>query len=692
MAGYFEYIMNVLIQPQKERSSFSIFDPSDHFDTELNDDAGIARALNAAFIISLTRGAHHESQGAMQFLYRMAGLPRWSELAGFYLKGIDLIKDEVEDVCARDKIFEHRLKTLYDWMCNSYYTGNIEETREHIWSVFFPEGTGILRNRKERIDSLRAKRTVTITELNNTRIQDPARQILFSSNVLLTIPHISKSLDELSISNEIKEKLVDISGEEQIYWYDHPIQIAVAQEKNEILYGLKGLQETFQFECRRGNTQEDEKLVCLLSVSVTHGGLHGIAKKYLEEEISSTEGLTNIDLYIFTEIDTRRIIEEIISPAAEHYLKCDDSMEILGMFGVDGEYGRHYSFLKAVSAFWSVLVDPEIKATFKIDLDQVFPQKELVEQTGSSAFEHMKTALWGAKGFDLDGQPLELGLIAGGLVNESDIEKSLFTPDVKFPVGPISADEYIFFSILPQALSTEAEILAQYNDGKLDGKRRCIQRVHVTGGTNGILVDSLRRHRPFTPSFIGRAEDQAYILSVYHNQEERLAYVHKDGLVMRHDKEVFAQEAIRRAHISKLLGDYVRLLYFSAYAGALTQDVEKLKESVDPFTGCFISKIPVSLTYLRFGFKALSIFSEGRDDQGIEFLKIGSRRITDALKFITGKEGSLKQQYEKERIGWNLYYDTLSAIEDGLKRDDLFALELQKRAQSIIRQCYIPTG
>ncbi len=68
------------------------------------------------------------------------------------------------------------------------------------------------------------------------------------------------------------------------------------------------------------------------------------------------------------------------------------------MFGVDGEYGRHYSFLKAIAAFWQVLIDPSKRGTFKIDLDQVFPEEELKKETGKCAFEHFRNPLWGGRG------------------------------------------------------------------------------------------------------------------------------------------------------------------------------------------------------------------------------------------------------------------------------------------------------
>ena len=70
-------------------------------------------------------------------------------------------------------------------------------------------------------------------------------------------------------------------------------------------------------------------------------------------------------------------------------------------------------------------------------------------------------------------------------------------------------------------------------------------------------------------------------------------------------------------------------------------------------------------------------------------MEAGAGRITEALKFIGGKESRLKRQYIKERLGWNLYYDTLSAIEDGLNRKDDFALKLKKKAEGLIKQCLI---
>ena len=158
---------------------------------------------------------------------------------------------------------------------------------------------------------------------------------------------------------------------------------------------------------------------------------------------------------------------------------------------------------------------------------------------------------------------------------------------------------------------------------------------------------------------------------------------------MRHDKTSFAQEAIESAHLGKIIGDYLRILYFSAYANALHDDPAELKEILDPFTGCFISRIPITVTILRLALKATSFFSEGEGIQGTEFIRQGSRRIAEALEFIKGKHSSLQHALENERLGWDLYYDTLSSIEEALDQKEDYALILRERAREIVKRCFI---
>ena len=688
MIDKFEYILFRMFDPDQEPESFSIFNPSDQFDDNADLHTDIARSLNSAFLITLAGKRHRDSERAATFIRRMAKTSEWTDLAGCYQAGKTLIQNELEAVCVQNTAFRSRVENLYERLNNEKGNISLAPEDEGIWSVFFPEGTGIFNAWHHRVEQLRKKRTVRIMELNPSPLTDPGRQLLFTSNVLLTVPDESMDIKELDLTRDLKDGIIRAACEPQKYWYDHPVQIGVRPDHNEVFHGLQGLEEMVEYESSRGNMTED-KITCLLSVSVTHQGLQDLAKRYLEEEIAHTHGFRHINLYVCTEADTEIILAEILCPAAEHYFGQDSAAELLSVFGVDGEYGRHYSFLKAISAFWNILIDPEIRATFKIDLDQVFPQNKLVEQSGASAFEHLLTPLWGARGIDAEGQTVELGMIAGSLVNEDDIDKTLFTPDVKIPPPASTPEEKVFFSPLPQALSTEAEMMTRYNTKDLDGEKTCIQRIHVTGGTNGIRIDSLCRYRPFTPSFIGRAEDQAYILSAMPGHGEHLVYVHKDGLIMRHDKKTFARDAIQAASAGKLVGDYVRTIFFSEYATVLTDDVPRLKNAVDPFTGCFISIIPKTIVFLRFCLKAASYFASGKEEKAFDFLTMGIPRIRNAINFADEKEGRLRHRYEKEQDGWNLYYDVLEAIKKGLINKDDFAIKMEGKAKGIMQRCLI---
>jgi hypothetical protein len=689
MIEKFRSIVLALIRPQRGKEDFFVCSVSDHFDDQSDIGTRVSQSLNAAFLITLSGESHSDFFRAETYLNRLANSSEWTDVARFYMRATSLIYNEIESVSRRDSDFAERLDSLFKWISNKAHVEDPQETTERIWRLFFPEASGILAHKKQQINALRAKRTVTITKLNPSPIFDPGREILFTSNVLLTIPPSGRSPNSLPYSPYLKRMLREIVRESQVCFYDHPIQMGVEHEKNEVFYGLHGLDKAFEFERERGNMSADVRPVCVLSVATTHQGLQNAARTWLEEELAGSDGPQNMDVVAFTEADTRQIIHDILAPAAKHYLQHEGAKEQLSVLGVDGAYGRHYSFLKAIALFWAILIQPAIRATFKIDLDQVFPQQRLVQETGASAFEHLKTPLWGGRGLDSEGRPLDLGMIAGALVNEQDIEESLFTPDVPFPDRTLSPDEYVFCSTLPQALSTEAEMMTRYGEHHFDRERACLQRIHVTGGTTGILVESLRRYRPFTPSFIGRAEDQAYILSALLHPGRRLAYVHEDGLIMRHDKASFAQEAMKSARLGKIIGDYLRILFFSAYASALVDDLAELKGTLDPFTGCFISKIPITVTLLRFALKAASFFSEGEEVQGAKFIRQGSRRIADALEFVEGKHSVLTRVLENERLGWDLYYDTLSAIEEALDQRDEFALALRERAQRIIMGCFI---
>ncbi len=679
-------LQNVLNRLFSSDSSTSIFEPEQQFRASTAE-AELPVSLNAAFLIALQGKYHPDSARARQLLDNHRNHPEWGEQAQFYLRGIAEMEWEIHQLQQRDAARIRRLKELARFLEDPATTVESPEFREKVWSFFFPEACGILANRKLAEEQLRRQRTVSIATHNTEPIRHPAREILFTANVLLTVP--VQDSDALPLAQELRQQLRAVMQESQLYWYDHPIPLGIPPENNEVIYGLRALDQAMEFEKKRGNFTTGEKLVCLLSVSVTHQGLHAIATEYLKEEFRKAGGFPNLQVFLFSENETRALLQEVLLPAIKHYIPEADASPLETIFGVDGEYGRHFSFLKAIAALWQVFIDPHVRATFKIDLDQVFDQQALVKETGKSALEHLTTSLWGATGYDADGHPVHLGMVAGALVNEQDIRHSLFTPDVPYPEEDLSPDQYIFFSALPQAVSTRAEMMTRYESSDLDGKTRCLQRIHVTGGTTGILISALRHFRPFTPTFIGRAEDQAYILSVIHRPGNRLAYLHQAGLIMRHDKEAFAGEAIRAAAIGKQIGDYIRILYFSEYARTLSSDIEQIKHLVDPFTGCFITPISRTVVFLRFALTVANYFARGEQANGKEFLKQGVRRINKALDFTQGSPGALTRQYLTEQKGWELYYRVLDILEARLRTNDSFARRFQQNAQRIIRQSRI---
>ena len=695
MKAPLETIIRRMVDSANGNRPLSGFAASDQFHPEENGEAEIARNLNAAFLIVLSGSQNSLFEQADEYLETMKGDKKWAESATFYSEGVRRIIGEISEACLADKSYQDAFDEAAQWSTRSGTSWG-DDARKKVWRLFFPEGVTCLGDYEKRISELRKKRCVCITKLNQNPVDEPARQILFMSNLLITVPDDGEDLDALPYGDHILRDLKHIAQEKQKYWFDHPIQIGVKNEQNEAIYGLRGLNNAIAFEKARGVVRPDDKVTCLLSVSVTHDGLHRVVKDYLGEVYAGTDPFTHLDLHLFSEIDTKRILDHIILPGAEKYLGISDNEPIRRVFGVDGEYGRHYSFLKAISAFWQVLVDPKVKGSFKLDLDQVFDEEALVEETGQSALEHFITPLWGAEGTETGGRAVELGMMAGALVNERDMGHGLFTPDVSIPKSVPEGEAVIFYSPLPMALSTRAEMMTRYDNDILDGVETCIQRIHVTGGTSAALIDSIRSHRPFTPTFIGRAEDQAYILCcLFNNPDKNLRYLHKPGLIMRHDKEAFAGQAIEGAKLGKYMGDLVRTLYFSYYARALPWPVKQTKHIIDPFTGCFVSKVPFTVVYLRLALKLAGFFApddQVKKEEGLKLLVLSASRLEGLIRDLSNTPDPLSARYQEEKEGWDIFYDVLDRIEEGLSKGDDFAMELKRKTRELVSDCLIQLG
>ncbi|MEC8641911.1 MAG: hypothetical protein VXZ67_03290 [Pseudomonadota bacterium] len=498
------------------------------------------------------------------------------------------------------------------------------------WEIFCPPAAAASTAPDEMADAIRARRQLHAITPADAPLRAPAEELLFTTNALICPPLDPDSPEVPPDHRAAGRRFAD---SQQAFWYDHPIPLDARPEENEILYGLASLDRALAVECADGTLPPGSRIDLVMSVSVTHPGMEATAFAYVRDIIGQHLDLRHLRIFLFDEERCRAMVRSL----------CPGDSAAGDAFGVNGAYGRHYSFLKAILLVWQIAVNPKSRFTFKIDLDQVFDQTALKAHAGRTALQAIANPLWGGTARDHAGRQVDLGMLAGGLVNEGDAADGLFIPDVRRPdtdavTAPLTSRR-LFCPQWPQAISTEAEIL-QRESG--------FQRVHVTGGTTGITADALRRWRPFTPSFINRAEDQAYALSAL-CEGGYLGHLHADGLIMRHDKQAFAARAIAHASAGKAIGDIERLLLFSRYAALNPLGSRSVHDHLWPFTACFVTPDPAPLAGLIFAIDGAA--------RGGSYVRDGAKRLGDCLSFC---EMDMKDRLAREQAGWDAVYAALA--------------------------------
>jgi len=109
---------------------------------------------------------------------------------------------------------------------------------------------------------------------------------------------------------------------------------------------------------------------------------------------------------------------------------------------------------------------------------------------------------------------------------------------------------------------------------------------------------------------------------------------------------------------------------------------------MDPFTGCFISHLPLTVVYLRFALKAISLLINN-GTESVEFVNQGTARLGALIRELTDEKNILVEKYRAEKGAWDLYYDVLKIAEDNLSQNDPFMLDLKKTAEKIINNCLL---
>ena len=499
----------------------------------------------------------------------------------------------------------------------------------HPWQYFCPPAAQASSAPDDVANEISRRRHLSDLKPAPHPLRDPASELLFTTNALVSPP-----LDAASpnIPEPFRDEARRFADCPQNFWYDHPVPLDAAPGENEILYGLARLDEALAEECRHGTLPTSASMDLAMSISVTHEGMETLASDYVRNLITRHLKLRHLRVFLFDETHCRRIVGAI----------CPGERHASSVFGVNGAYGRHYSFLKAVLLLWQMAVNPKVRFSFKIDLDQVFDQSALRAHTGKTALQLLCNPHWGGQATDYLGRNVDLGMLAGGLVNQSDSQHGLFVPDVVRPNTSVIARQLsskrVFCPQWPQAVSTEAEIMQRGAD---------YQRIHVTGGTTGICDTALRAWQPFTPSFINRAEDQAFGLSAL-GKDSYLAHLHAPGLIMRHDKQAFAARAIAHADAGKAIGDIERIMLFSRYAELHVQGFDAVQNHLWPFTACFLHPTAPAL--------AAMVFALDGATKGGRYVDEGARRLTRCLDFC---QKDMADQLVAEQAGWRAIYDAL---------------------------------
>ncbi len=501
----------------------------------------------------------------------------------------------------------------------------------NLWSIFCPTAEAASKDPKAMAANLKERRRLFAIRPSVCGLKDPANELLLTTNALVSPP---LDPDSPFIPDDLQHEARRISDMPQSFWYDHPVPLDASPEENEILYGIKQLDEALKLEYDMGHLHSGAKIDLAISVSVTHEGMEQIAADYVRNLVCTRLKLRHLRVFLFDEVRCQKIIKTL----------CPGDDAASTVFGVNGAYGRHYSFLKTLLLIWQQTVNPNALYTFKFDLDQVFDQTALLSYTGQTALQHLMNPAWGGSARDHAGREVDLGMLAGGLVNGRDANAGLFVPDVQRPnslqTKTVFSSNRLFCPQWPQAVSTEAEIM-QTEGG--------FQRIHVTGGTTGITAQALQRWRPFTPSFINRAEDQAYTLSAIEDNVY-LTHLHANGLIMRHDKLAFAGKSIAHAAPGKAIGNIERLMLFSRYAALQKLCFEEIQYHFWPFTSCFMHSEAKTLAAL--------IFLIDGSSAGGRFVHEGAPRLMKCLEFC---EIDMEARLQCERRGWDNIYEALSA-------------------------------
>ena len=290
-------------------------------------------------------------------------------------------------------------------------------------------GRGTSGNEERHVRELRAARTVTVTRLAPDPMTNPAREVLFTSNVLLTTPPAGRGHGALALPRPLRDAIATgrrrassatgTTTRSRWVWSRRPTSCST---------GCAASTRPSDAEPDAGRVD----LPAVRSASRTTAWARSPARTWRRSSHApaacatwtSSSSPRAIPAGWSTRSSSRPSRSAWASAAAlaGRSTGCARSSAWTGSMAVTTASSRP-SPGSGTSPSTLPCARPS-RSTWT----RCSPRRILVEETGRTAFGHLATPLWGATARDADGRDIELGMLAGALVNERDIGRGLFTP------------------------------------------------------------------------------------------------------------------------------------------------------------------------------------------------------------------------------------------------------------------------
>ena len=182
--------------------------------------------------------------------------------------------------------------------------------------MLYPEAVGLSADIDRSVAALHARRIVAVDEPNPHPITDAAREVLFTSNVLLGLPLDAGDVERAERDPHVAAAVARAKASAQLYWFDHPIPVGVEPEANELLQGLRGLDAAMRAEPGLADPGPDGRPPPADMSPVRLGDPCRAARhRPALRRAGAGRGpaLEQVDVLVASEIDVRQLVDEVLN-------------------------------------------------------------------------------------------------------------------------------------------------------------------------------------------------------------------------------------------------------------------------------------------------------------------------------------------------------------------------------------------